>query len=47
MNNDEWKNDRKETIVKEGKWNDKWLDSKEIDVRRKEWMGERNEWEGI
>ena len=42
MNNDECRNDRKETIVKEGKWDDEWLKRKEIDVRNEG----RNEWEG-
>ena len=40
--NDECRNDRKETIVKEGKWDDEWMRRKEIDVRNEG----RNKWEG-
>ena len=39
--NDECRNDRKETIVKEGKWDDEWMRRKEIDVRNEG----RNKWE--
>ena len=39
--NDECRYDRKETIVKEGKWDDEWMRRKEIDVRNEG----RNKWE--